>query len=162
MNILDELAQTINLPDSRQYVGGAGQAVNPLGGGILPPSSPESPATIGSIFGPGGIMEKMADAQNPLLKDSGLPPWAKALMTLKIGVSSGGKSFGINASGMGDAVNRATLSDMLGRLSRGDTSGPSILRNPTTETTPASRVTPRQYSPSNFDINELLTRGMRL
>lgn len=133
---------------------GAGSASNPLGGGIpnappttLPDSSSGSGGMLDKVFGAGGILEKMADAQNPLLKGSGLPLWAKALMTAKFGGFSGGKAFGMDFTGMGDIAKDAQAQEVLDKYFKdvqagGGGSPPAVLKNESTTTTPVRRVSP--------------------
>lgn len=140
---------------------GAGQAANPLVGAESP-TSPSGGGVLGSIFGSGGILEKMADAQIPMLKGSGLPLWAKALMTSKFGAFKGGNAFGMDFAGMGDLAKDAKAQEVLDRYFQeaqtpGGGSGQTVMRNESTTTTPMSRVSPRRVSESGLpSANELL------
>lgn len=133
---------------------GAAQAANPLGGASASPAATASGGgVLSSLFSSGGILERMADAQNPMLKDSGLPLWAKALMTSKFGAFKGGNAFGMDFTGMGDLAKDAKAQEVLDKyfneMSGAGAGGtaPTVMRNESTTTTPVSRaVQPRRIS----------------
>ena len=55
------------------------------------------------FFSPGGTLDRMADAANPRLKDSGLPLWAKGLMSSSVAVNTGnGGGFALSGGGGGN------------------------------------------------------------
>jgi len=115
------------------------------------------------IFDSGGFLDKMANVSNPLMKDSGLPVWAKLLMGTKIGIASGNKAFGLNMTGAGDQMAQSRMMDAISQMLKEKPAGasaPTVLKNDTTQTTPVSRVAPRRVAtPTTADLlDDLLTR----
>lgn len=147
---------------------GAGQAATAPGGAASSVAQPKPAGWLGAMFGPGGILEKMIERENPLLKDSRLPLWAKAIMTAKVGGFKGGKAFGIDFTGMGDLARDAKAQEVLDRYLREvqtpqGGSSPTVLKNEATTTTPVSRISPRRVSNGGLpSANELLNQLLSL
>ena len=58
-------------------------------------------------------MGQMADVQNPMLKDTTLPPILKLLMSSKFGVQSGNSSFAFNGTPGTDAKMMKLVEDLI-------------------------------------------------